>query len=325
MGTMPLRSTSLAGLLALCAACDDKPTPAPSASPPEPRGGLSIDDAHVPSRATLAMGTEGDTSWRVTVASDALGCDALSSIYPSRPDKAPGTRVDFWLVRPMSPDGSLGEWSVRSAGITDEGGARGMTTRGAMIEAVSETDDQVKISGLDLACSDGERVVTFTGAVLAKNCGRVRPRAAAVAQEQLTVTIAGSRYPIAGATVREVGKRHHLRLSRAAHDCGSDVAEGFDSYLDIALEGSPPKIAFASLSGGVFPDSPTGSTGKATFVVETAESLTGTTPIEIELAGALDLSGYAVTLEGKLTAERCTPPAPPDGGAPPDQGAPKAK
>jgi hypothetical protein len=287
-----------------------------SAKPEPPKDGLSIDDKHVEARSLLALGTKGETSWRITVASDAVGCEALASTYPGRPDKAPGTRLDFWLRKVMNPDGSFGDWSVRSAYITDEAGGRGLTTRAAMLESVAESTATVRVVGLDLACSDAERMVSFTGGVIAKNCGRVGPREAGVLQEELSVVIAGKRYPVHGATIRPVDKRFHLRLTRAPHVCGSVFTEGYDTYVDIALEADPAKLAFASLQGDAFPDSPSGSKGKESFRVETEESLEGTTPLELTLGGKLDLSGYALEIDGKVTAMRCTPKA---------QGEPKAK
>lgn len=300
-------------LLALCGGCDapgDKT--AASAKPVEPKDGLSIDDKHMEARSVLALGTEGETSWRITVASDAVSCESLKRTYPDRPETAPGTRVDFWLRRPMNPDGSFGDWGVRSAYITDEKGGRGMTTRGAMLESVVAGGESVKVAGLDLACSDGERLVQFTGAVLAKNCGRIPPKGEGSPQEELTVLIAGKRYPVVGATIRPVGKRFHLRLTRSPHVCESVFTEGFDSYVDIALEDNPPKIAFASLQGDAFPETPSGSKGKETFRVGSEEPLEGRSAIDVTLAGKLDLTGYKLEIDGKVVALRCNPRSPQD-------------
>lgn len=297
--------------------CDDPSQKAAASAKPEPpKDGLSIDDEHLEARSVLAVGTEGETSWRVTVATDVVSCDALAQTYPGRPETAPGTRLDFWLRRPMNPDGSFGEWSVRSAYITDDKGGRGMTTRGAMLESVASGEAHVKVAGLDLACTDGGRMVQFTGPILAKNCGRIAPKGEGTAQEELKVTIAGKRYPVVGATIRPVGKRHHLRLTRAPHACGSVFTEGFDSYVDIALEGDPPKLAFASLQGDAFPETPSGSKGKNDFRVETEETLTGRSAIDLSLSGKLDLTGYELEIDGKVNAMRCQPR---------DQGAPKEK
>ena len=304
-----MRRTTLCLAVLAIMGCDDKPTQAvPSAQPAAPKEGLRIDEQHTEARSLLAIGTQGEQSWRITVATDALSCDALKEAYPQRPPKAPGTRVDFWLRRPMNPDGSADVWSVRSAFITDAAGGRGMVTRGGMLEALAESPETVRVVGLDLACSDGDKQVAFTGGIMAKNCGRVA-LAAAPELADLRVSVAGSRYPIHGATVRPIGKRFHLRLSRAPHTCDSDFAEGFDSYVDVALEGTPPTLAFASLLGDAFPDSPSGSKGKETFRVTAPETLAGTTPIDIELDGKLDLTGYAFAIRGKATALRCPPPA----------------
>ncbi len=346
MRALSASSRALLLLLGLSGCDEERAPPVPAPSPP--KEGLSIDDARVPVRATLAVGTEGETSWRVTLSTEPLGCEALAATYPERAEQTPGTRVDVWVARPMQTDGSLGEWIVRSAHIIDEHGGRGMTTRAAMLEQVSESRDAVKLHELELACTDGSRLVAFTGPVLAKRCERVRlpiePR-----QQALAATLAGKPFPIAGATLRMVGKHHHLRLSRLPHRCDTVVTEGFDAYLELALEaGDPPRVAFASLNGDAFPDTPSGSTGKDTFRVVTDGAFTGTAELELELAlaGSLDVGGYAVSLEGKVRALRCPPPdgaatapphpsaaipgsatplpAVPDAGVPP-QGAPKAK
>jgi hypothetical protein len=296
----------LPGLLVLCG-CDEPDTKAAPSATPTPKDGLSIDDGHVQTRATLALGTKGETSWRITLATDAVSCEELARTYPGRPEKAPGTRVDFWLRRAMNPDGTFGDWSVRSSYITDGRGGRGMTTRGAMLESVAESKDMVKVTGLDLASSDGTRMVVYTGPVLAHKCERVAPEGQGEVQEELKVTIAGKPYPVRGATIRPVGKRHHLRLTRAPHGCDSVFTEGFDTYVDIALEGDPPKLAFASLQGDAFPDSPSGSKGKESFAVSAEESLDGRSPIDVELKGKLDLTGFAFTVEGKVNALRCQP------------------
>ncbi len=268
--------------------------------------GLSVEDRHLQTRAVLALGTRGESSWRITLATDALSCSALLDAYPDRPPTAPGTRVDFWVRRAMTPGGKLEPWSIRSTFITDEGGGRGMMTRGAMLEAVAESAANVRVVGVDLAATDGGRRVAVTGALLAKNCGRVTLLDDAMPQPDLSVSLMGNAYPVRGATIRAIGKRFHLRLSRAPHRCGSVFTEGFDSYIDLALDDTdPPTLVFASLQGDAFPDSPSGSKGKETFVVETAKPLSGTTTTEVKLSGKLDLTGYTLAVEGKVNALRC--------------------
>ncbi len=295
-------------LIALVAACDRKETaPAPAATA-EPHGwrvaGKAIDTA-----AVLALGSEGETSLRVTVATGALDCDKLRAAYPEHPQS--GTVVDLWFAQPMKPDGSREPWSFRSAFALDGQGGRSLVARGAMVEDLAVSGDAVVAKGLELALQDrgGEKgqLFQYEGDLRAKLCGRATRKEPDRPQPKLKVTVAGQPLEVHGASVRPEGKKFYLRLTHAPHKCDSAFTEGYDYYLDVALAGDPPKVELAALLGDVFPDSATGSKGKDAFEVKPDGSLAGTGEVTIALKGNLDAGGYPLAFDGEVSALRCTP------------------
>jgi hypothetical protein len=297
---------------AVLGGCQDPKKDAPPVAPTGPIEGLSIDDVAVETGAYLAIGTEGEQAWRVTLATADLSCEQLTKAYPERPEGLAGKRIDFWLMQPLLTDGQLGPWTFRSAYVMDPDGERGLTTRGAQLDDVVPTPDGITVKGLELACQDQRAMVMWHGDVQAKSCGRVARKEEGQAQEGLSLKIAGRSFAIRGATVRPQGKNFHLRLSRAPHSCNSIFTEGFDFYLDVVFsggdeEGEQPTLKFASLLGDIFPGDPAGSKGKEAFVLQTAEPVVGEGDVEMTLKGTLDVGGYPTSFDGKVKARRCTP------------------
>lgn len=309
---MRFRVAVLAALLGIGLGGCDEPKKKPLPAAPKVIEGLSIGDEPVKAESLLALGTEGESTWRITVASDKVTCAQLIEAYPGRPEGLKGTRVDFWLMQPMEPDGSRGPWSFRSAYISDEEGERGLAASGAGLEGLDAGLDTITVKGLELACQDRKAMVMWNGPLKAKNCGRVPREEEDRPQEDLKLTIAGETIPIHGATVRPQGDKFHLRLTRAPHRCSSVFTEGFDFYLDVAFSGgkekdSPLKLEFASLMGDIFPGDPAGSKGKESFELSAEDVVTGTGEVELTLKGKLDVGGYPVSFDGKVSALRCTP------------------
>lgn len=300
------------GIIAATAMClvgckrDADENSLPSAAP-EPKTGLSIGDVHIEAKQLFAIGTAGESAWRMVVATGGVDCDKLKNTYPDRPGPA-GVMLDFWLMQPLESDGSAGRWSFRSAYLTDDGGGRGLTTRGAQLDDLLEAPDQIIVKGLELACQDRDgKMVQLTGPVTAKSCGRVERDEESRPQEELSLRIAGQPYAINGASVRPHGDQFFLRLTRAPHRCESVFTEGYDFYLDIALKGEPPKVQFAALLGDIFPADPSGSKGKESLKLDIDGPLTGDGDVTISIDGTLDVGGYPTVLAGKLAARRCTP------------------
>jgi len=153
-------------------------------------------------------------------------------------------------------------------------------------------------------------------------------------QPDLTLSIAGERLAVQGASIRSERGKRYLRLTRAAHACRSACAEGYDFYLDLALTGTPPKAAFVSLQGDMFPGAPAGSDGKEQFSVKLApefdssgnaeasdakasnakardaKARDATAVVEVQLDGSLTAQGYQVMLKGKASALHCGPITP---------------
>lgn len=301
----------LLGLLLLLGGCDEpKKPPLPEA--PEVIEGLAIADKAAPTKHHLAIGTEGESAWRITVATQEVTCEQLRSAYPGRPEGLKGTRVDFWVNQPMEPDGTRGPWTFRSAYVCDGDGERGLTARGAQLDGLTATDAKVSLKGLELACQDRRDMIMWNGPLTAENCGRVARKEEARLQKELTVTIAGQTIPMFGATVRPQGKNFHLRLTRAPHECSSVFTEGYDFYLDVVFSGgddeqTPIELQFVSLLGDVFPGDPAGSKGKESFVLKAEEPVVGTGEVEMTIEGKIDAGGYPVSFEGKVKPLRCTP------------------
>jgi hypothetical protein len=288
--------------------CDDKkvePT-APSAAP-APLKGLVLDDVPVETKALLAIGSSGESAFRVTASSDAIGCDALASAYPDRPPASGAIRFDFWIMQPLETDGSRGPWSFRSAFITDTEGGRGVVTRGAQVDDVMALPDMISIKGLEIACQDRRALINWIGPLQAKNCGRIKSPEADRPQADFQLSIAGTKFEVHGASVRPEAGQFYLRLTQTPHKCGSIFTEGYDFFLDIALQPEPLKVKFAALLGDIFPGDPSGSKGKDTLKFEADGPLLGEDVVTIDIDGTLDIGGYATTMKGKIEAQRCTP------------------
>lgn len=282
------------------------PTPAPRPT------GLTLGDKHSEARL-LAVGTEMETSIRVSIgaggAAAKIDCEALTAAYPSRPAVASGTLIDFWAIHPMEPDGQQAPWTVRSAFISDEQGGRGVITRGGLMKGLTETESTVDISELELAIQDPRfpmQLANWQGDAHVDNCGRVKRSEPSHPQEGLALTISGRNFAVNGATLRDEANKHYLRLTRAPHTCGTTPTDGYDFFLDLAFSREPPKIAFASLQGDLFPESPAGSEGKDTFHIAVDKDV-------VKLDGTLKLHGFTLTLKGDVKPQRCTSD---DAGAP---------
>jgi hypothetical protein len=332
---MPPTSRAIRAALACAAlaACDGSKDPALDAAPPPPASGLRIADEARPLATALALGSDGETSLRVSLATDALECAALEKSYPERPNVKSGALVDFWLVRPLEADGSDGPWSFRSGYLSDARGGRGLSAHAAMLDDVSVAGDRITVRGLDLALGDPRtgHEVMWTGTVTARDCGRV-PREAAAhdrPQSELEVSVAGRTLAIHGATVHRLGQQVHLRLTRAPQRCESATTEGYDFFLDLVLRGDPPAFAFAALQGDLFPATPSGSPGREPFKLTVDGDLDGAAPVKVEVEGKLDLRGYATSLRGRFEALPCNlasdaPPATSASGSPSGSAMPSA-
>ena len=260
----------------------------------------------------LAIGTQGERAWRISIATEALSCEDLVAAYPQRPTATNGEIFDFWLAQPLGNDGKPQHWSIRSAFVTDALGGRGLVTRGAMVDNVRDDGDGLALKGLELALQDrkkGKRLIGYTGNLKAKRCKRVSRKEATRPQTKLKLTIAQRPISVTGASIRPSGSNYILRLTREPHSCTSVFTQGYDWYLDITLSGTPPTMKFAALQGELFPETPTGSKGKDTFELKPAGAIDGRGPWKLKLDGQLDLTGYQVRLAGDLSALRCIPSA----------------
>jgi len=274
-----------------------------------PSSPWTVGDQPVKHVAALVTGTQGETALRLTLSTAPLSCDSLAASFPGGAVVTNATLLDIWLTQPLEKSGQPGPWSLAGALLTDGKGRRGLTTQGAQVAELSITGQDVHIRGLDLAALDGAtgRTVMWSGDLAASLCPKIARQEADRPQDKLELSVAGTKLPIHGATVHQNGKQHFLRLTRAPHDCATDVAEGFDFYLDLTMQGAPPALQVASLQGAIFPDSPSGSTGRDTFTIEADGPLDGTGVVTLKLAGSLDLRGHATAVKGEVTALRCGP------------------
>jgi hypothetical protein len=301
-----MRSVVLAAGLVLCTGCDgakshggDAPTAAPPAKPRGPH--LVIADADAPVESMLAVGTEGESAWRVTLGTGKLDCDALRAAYPGRPNG--GKQLDFWLSQPVGADGGRTAWAVRGLRFRDARGDRDVTTQGAMVDGVDARPDGLAVAGLELAAREGDRMVGYSGDAAVKTCGRVPRPEPDRPQPELTLEVAGERIAVRGATLRHEGPRRVLRLTRAPHACETIFPEGYDFVVDLVVGGTPerPKLEVASLQGELFPEDPSG----AVVDFEVSSTLDAPGEVELVLRGKLDLRGWPVRLDGKVRALRC--------------------
>ncbi|MBM4358988.1 MAG: hypothetical protein FJ096_12860 [Deltaproteobacteria bacterium] len=285
--------------------------------------GFRIDGEPFTPAALLAVGTEGESSWRITVARGPLDCEGVVAAYPEHP--AGAGNIDLWFSAPLGTDGQATEWSYRSGFELGDGGTsgRGLVARGAMLKEVVDEGDAVLVRGLEVSLQSrgpNGHLVQFDGELRAKRCGRVALKEAPRPQPGLKLTIGGQPVAIGGATLRSEGARRYLRLTRAPHRCDSAFTEGYDFYVDLALGGEPLAVVLVALLGDAFPESATGSRGKESFVVRAPTLADEKRDVRIALKGSLDAGGYAVTFDGDVDALRCTTPPSPTGassGAPP--------
>ncbi len=279
--------------------------PAAARAKPAAKTGLEIHGKRIPVAAALAIGTQDQGAVRLTLATAAVDCQTLSSEYPGRSSNFGANRIDVWVARPQRSDGGLEPWTYRSGWLVDSRSARPLVARGAQVDDVRVEAASVRVQGLDLALQDGQREIYFTGDLIAKNCGR-RPRPETKRpQKKIQLRIAGREQKVLGATIRTKGQLDILRLTAVAHDCASSFNEGFDWYIDLALEGVPPMLRFATLQGDQFPDSVAGSRGRESFAVKVEKPSAKSQEVDISLSGKLDLSGFRTELNGRLTALRC--------------------
>jgi hypothetical protein len=269
-----------------------------------------VADQPVAHQAVLAMGTKGETAIRVTLSTAPLSCEGLASGFPGGTVLSGAMVLDVWLMQPLEADGTLGHWSFAGAQWADSRGRRGLTAQGAQVGELTVTGKEVQISRLELALQDGTtgKSVMWTGDMTASQCPSVARREPDRPQDKLILSVADQRLPVHGATLHPNEKQHFLRLTRAPHDCASDVAEGFDFYLDLTLEGQPPALKLGSLQGAIFPSFPSGSAGRESFKVAADGPLDGPGEVTLELSGSLDLRGYQTKLAGQVTAIRCDQP-----------------
>jgi hypothetical protein len=214
--------------------------------------------------------------------------------------------LDFWLVRPIEQDGQLGDWTFRSAYLEDEDGGRGLAAHAALLEGVRESNGKVRIQGLDVALGDGTRDILWDGDLEAENCGRVDRSEPDRPQKELDWRIADVPVEVHGVSLRPDGGRYVLRFSRAPHNCNTVFTEGYDVYLDLALDGEPPKVVLASLNGDQFPSTPSRSSGLDALRLELDGGLEGSGHLKGKIEGTVDLRGYKIKLGGAFEALRCT-------------------
>ncbi len=283
---------------------------ASGARPTEPTTGWTVDDQPMEHKVALAIGAKGETALRITLSTAPLSCESLANSFPGATVMSGATLLDIWLMQPLETDGSQGRWSFAGAHLADARGRRGLTAQGAQVGALTVTGQDVHIRGLELALQDGTtgESVMWTGDLTSRHCPRVARNEPDRPQNKLTLSVADTKLPIHGATLHRNGKQHFLRLTRAPHDCASDVAEGYDFYLDLTIQGSPLALVLGSLQGTIFPSFPSGSTGREAFEVEADGPLDGPGEVTLELAGSLDLRGYQTKLGGEVTAIRCVQP-----------------
>ena len=310
------RVSALCGLaIAMLSACDRpasgeaaKTTTAISTTSASDTSGFRLDGERFEPAGIFAIGTEGESSWRITVTRTPSDCASLRSRYPEHPVSAGS--LDLWLAQRRGLAEERDAWSVRGGFVNGVAGGRALITRGAMVEGVRANETVVAIKGLELALQEhgqAARLYQFDGDLLATNCGRVSRPEANRPQTKLNLRIDGVPVVIRGASVRPEGNRHYLRLTRAPHRCDSAVTEGYDFYVELALTGDPPRVALVALIGETFPESATGSKGSETFNVQAKNWRAETGNVVLTLNGTLDAGGTAVAFEGELDALRCTP------------------
>jgi hypothetical protein len=221
------------------------------------------------------------------------------------PKPGPNTKAMERLKRQMYSDGGLGGIDV----------VQGDATKPVVVRA----------SGAEIDSEISDDAIHLDGEIHAGGCGPVpsRPRAAARPQ-RLEPRIAGQSLSIQGATLREVSTTKEafpmlitvggeprisppyrvLLLSTAGLDC-SEAADDEDARIQIALDGSPPRIHWVYLRGSLFPTEIGGGLAGTELRVTLDGAGDGGAPVSLSIDGDADLDGFAASFHGSVEPVAC--------------------
>jgi hypothetical protein len=149
--------------------------------------------------------------------------------------------------------------------------------------------------------------LVVAGDLVARGCGVKETDAKVRSQKNLTFSVAGKRFDVQGATLKPSDfpkPGHDLTLASQPFDC-SGPETGTDVELRLSI-GTDGKIQFAYMAGRVFSTQFNAVPGASdTLTVRPSGSFEGDGEIEISTSGQLDVLGFAVKLDGPLSATRC--------------------
>lgn len=225
--------------------------------------------------------------------------DARAAVLPTGPGE---TLVRLSLAQRLTPAGAL-EWRLISAWYDGTRGRAAQPMPGLAVDAAVGRTFDLPIA-LQLASGRSPaRTVALQGTVVGvRGCGAAAPRGEPIPAnpQPATLTIAGAKLPLRGATLR-ARPNGSLRLTLSTSPLGCRRGQRARANLDLKLAGDPLVATYAYLDGTLFdsfasaglPDSAIG----ALQVRRVGDDL--------RVSGRLRLGGYPITVEGTLRPRRC--------------------
>jgi len=310
-----------AALVVTLAGCDDdKPrvpatssgTAAPSptgsmAATPVARFAAAVDEQPVAIRSILAH-SQGGRALHLSFSSHELGCPDLRQrgtlLEPGE------TTFDLTLAEQLAPDGKRA-WAITRARLGS------ISRQGNLGEASVSADDpnQTVAARVTLALtnpagrpgSPSSRSLQLAGEIEATGCGLMTPFQTSDArfQKDLTVDVAGERFPIHGATVIKTSAGVVLRLSTEPHTCSAGPV-GTDLAIALTLNEAREAVTAVELSGYVLPGVRRAAAEDLGIAARSTTDPEGKP--EVQLSGKAAVRGYDLELNGTARPRACPPP-----------------
>jgi hypothetical protein len=293
-------SRTLVLLVLLCGCSQDKTTPAATAVP-SAAGSLAptasatstlamtarYKNEAIPLTSALAF-SRGGAALQLTLSTHELTCAHLREKVTRHPDEV---SFDLTLAPLLAPDGAE-RWSLTRArfGIVTREGDLGAVT----IDTYNPHEDVTLPFDHTLHFPPDQLVLK--GPLTAKGCG-VLPwsgEAEVRRQNRLEVSLGGKALTMNGATSRRQTDGETLRISSEPHPCGSVVG----SDLALTLKLSERGVVSLRAEGYVLPRALFSELGPGAIAITRHGD-------DSELAGRVDLGGYALELAGTVSPRAC--------------------
>ncbi|MBW2454317.1 MAG: hypothetical protein JRI68_07395 [Deltaproteobacteria bacterium] len=279
-----------------------------STSPPPARFAVAVDEKPVAIRSILAH-SQGGRALHLSFSTHELGCPDLRQRGTLlEPDE---TTFDLTLAERLAPDGKRA-WAVTRARLGT------IARQGNLGEASVSADDPnqtvtatVKLALTNPASRPGSptpRSLQLAGEIAAVGCGLMTPFQTSDArfQKELTVDVAGARFPIHGATLIKTPAGSVLRLSSEPHTCKAGPV-GTDLAIALTLNEEGEAVTRVELSGYLLPGTLRSAGDDSGIAARFSQPPDGGTAVEVQLSGTTKIRAYPMELNGTARPRPCPP------------------